>query len=658
MDILRDFLEEDQKKDFGVKSAALPSENTEIEVLAFTIEEALRKASEALNVSMVNLEYEILERGKNGFFGIGKKPLRVLVRVASTEKVMEELLGSEEAPIFGAPVVNQDGMCKIVVKRDGIFLKITAPRGNGKPVDIKTVQSHLIAREISKYNEAIVKREVENPSEKYVKIGDYTPSMYDSKIQLQISPDEMKAYVTMTKPEKYGRVPDVDEIISMLKAKNVVYGIKEKTIEEAIENELFNVPIIVAEGDVPQDGSDAQIQFHFKVDTDKVEFEVKEDGSVDFHKLDLIQSVVAGQVLATKIPAQRGKAGKTITGRIIPARDGKDIKLSPGNNTHLSNDGMQVIADINGQVLFKNNKIQVEPVYEVSGDVDLTTGDINFPGNVIIHGNVNDTFKVYAGGNLEITGNVGKAEVVAEGNVVIRQGVQGKDEGKIVSAGDVYAKFIERAKVKAEGYIIVTDVILHSNVESKKKIICQGGKRSQIAGGKARALYEINAKFLGAEAYTETLIEVGTDPEAEDRLGELLKRRDEIQKEQPEIIQQLSYLSELLGKGPLPPDKADQYNTLTLKQTQFKQELGEIEQEVSKIQNYLDGLGKDAKISASKTVYPGVKIKIKNEVLIVKSEYKYVTFYREGGMIKISPYEKTKEMDEKLKEATTIKKSK
>ncbi len=154
----------------------------------------------------------------------------------------------------------------------------------------------------------------------------------------------------------------------------------------------------------------------------------------------------------------------------------------------------------------------------------------------------------------------------------------------------------------------------------------------------------------------ETPIEVGTDPEAEDRLAELIKRRDEIQKEQPELIQQLSYLSELLTRGPLPQDKAEQYNTLTLKQTQFKQELGEIEAEVSKIQNYLDSLGKDSKISASKTVYPGVKIKIKNDVLIIKSEYKYVTFYREGGMIKISPYEKAKEMDEKMKEATKVKK--
>ena len=47
------------------------------------------------------------------------------------------------------------------------------------------------------------------------------------------------------------------------------------------------------------------------------------------------------------------------------------------------------------------------------------------------------------------------------------------------------------------------------------------------------------------------------------------------------------------------------------------------------------------------------KIKIKNAILIVKNEFKYVTFYREGaGNIKPAPYEKSKEIEEKSKELT------
>ncbi len=654
MDRLKDLLDQDQEKDMlGAKSAALP-EFTEVEVFAFSIEEALKSAAEALNTSIVNLEYEIIERGQSGFFGIGKKPHKILVKLSENTSLNDESLIEDFDVSYDEPAMtmNQDGKFKVLITKDGVLLKVDPSKGSGNPVSFQVIQANLSTREIQKYNENAIKKEIEVPSGNYVKIGEYIPSQYDSRFQIQVSPDEMKAYVTFTKPEKFGRVASPEEVLSGLKAKNVFYGIRENTIKEAIENELYNMPIIIAEGDQPAEGRDAQIKYHFKMDKDDVKFQVSDDGNVDFHKLDLIQSVVVGQVVATKMPAERGKAGKTITGRVIPSRDGRDIKLSSGANTHLSPDGSQVIADINGQVIFKNNKIQIEPVFEVNGDVDLTTGDINFPGNVIIYGNVNDTFKVYSGANIEIKGNIGKSKVVAEGNIIIRQGIQGKDEASIISAGDVYAKFIERANIKADGYVIVSEVILHSNVECKKKVICQGGKRSQIAGGRVRALLEINAKFLGAESYTETILEAGIDPSAEDRITEIHKRKDEITKEWPDVTQQISNLTMLMSGGPLTPEKQELFNTLTLKNNEFKQEMNGLEEQLHQLMTYLESLGKDAKIAASKTVYPGVKVKIKSEVLIVKNEYKFVTFFKEGAYIKVAPYEKTKEMEEKMKEGT------
>jgi uncharacterized protein (DUF342 family) len=113
-----------------------------------------------------------------------------------------------------------------------------------------------------------------------------------------------------------------------------------------------------------------------------------------------------------------------------------------------------------------------------------------------------------------------------------------------------------------------------------------------------------------------------------------------------------------MSLGPLVPDKQEKFNALSLKNNEFKHELNEIEEQVQKIIEYMDGLGKDAKISASKTVYPGVKIKIKNDVLIVKNDYKFVTFFKEGASIKIAPYEKTKEMEEKIKEVSKPKREK
>lgn len=650
MDRLRELLEHDQ-----VMETTADQGPQEVEVLAFSIEEALKEAAKVWNTSLINLEYEILERGKSGFLGIGRKPMRVLVKKTKSISLGVELLsgaGGEE-PEF---VTNQDGVFRVIPRTHSLMVKVDPPKGQGKPVAFEVARAILSNKGITGYDENLLRRAVQQASGQWVKIGDRSPTPADAKISLQVSTDEMKAFMTVTRPEKGGGFPENDEVINLLKAKKVYYGIKEEAITQAFENELYNVPVIVAEGDYPEDGKDAEIKYHFKTDTDKVAVKVKEDGSVDFHDLDIVQSVVAGQILAVKEPPTKGKPGKTVTGRVLPARDGKDVPLLPGNNNHLSPDGMQLISDINGQVVFKNGRIHVEPVYEVRGDVGPSTGDVNFPGNVVIYGNVNDTFKVYAGGNVEIKGNVGKANITAEGNLVVRQGIQGKDEAKIVCGGDMYAKFVERANIRVEGDIVVTEAILHSDVSSKKRIFCQGGRRSQIGGGRVRAFQEINAKFLGTEAYAETILEVGIDPDAEDKLTTLLAQRDSIKKQLPDINKQLTNYSMMLASGPLPPDKEEIYNDLVAKQKELKDILQETETQIEQIQKYLEGLASEAKISASKTVYPGVKIKIKNAVLQVKSDFQFVTFsLGEGGQVKISPYEKAKGMDETIQKMTAVK---
>ncbi|NPV01570.1 MAG: FapA family protein [Brevinematales bacterium] len=651
MDRLREILENDQANELerNAGNSIDGDYDNEVEVFAFSVEQALQNASEALGTSIVNLEYEIMEKGTNGIFGFYKKPYRILVRKTSSMDTTHIMGGLQtDFDAHNAVLQNQDGMFKVQVRKAGVMLKVTAPKGEGKPVDFAAIIGNLQRREINNADQNAIKKTLARASGDWVRIGDYIPSPNDSIVQMQIAPDEMKAFVTITKPEKFGRVPESEEIISLLKGKNVHYGFKENVIKDSIDNELFNMPILVAEGDMPIEGKDAEIRYHFKTANDEVKFAVADDGSVDFHKLDIIQSVVVGQVLATKVPGEKGKAGRTITGRIIPARDGRDVKLIPGTNTQPSPDNMQIVSTINGHVNFKNGRVNVEEVWEVTGDVDMTTGDINYPGTVIIYGNVNDTFKVYSGGNIEIKGNVGKAEVVAEGDIIVRQGIQGKDEAKITCGGELYARFIERCNIKTEGDIFVTEVILHCHVDCKSNIYVSGGKRSQIAGGHVRALKEINAKFLGAEAYTETLLEAGIDPDAEDKLIEVIRRRDELSKELSEIGKQLNNLSMMMASGPLPPGKEETYQMLSVKNIEFKEELNALSEQAEELQKYLESLGKDAKISASKTTYPGVKIKIKNLTLPIKTEFKFVTFYKEGADIRYVPYEKPKEIDEKL----------
>jgi len=482
-------------------------------------------------------------------------------------------------------------------------------------------------------------------------VNQYPPHLDDSHPSIEVTPDESSALLTLSKPAlPYGKVPTPNEVKNLLKSQGVVFGISDDEINRAIYEGVFDVLVKVAEWDPPVSGKDAKINYYVNINKQE---QISIGGEIiDFHKVMNIQNVVKGQVLAVKEPATRGKPGTTVRGRVIPTSDGKDTNISAlaGKNVEVSLDGMELIASQQGQIVMKNGKINVEPVLEIQGDVSTETGDIDFVGNVVIKGSVRDTFKVKAGGNVDIWGTVEKAEVMADGNVYIRTGIQGKEAGLITAGGDVVAKFIERAKIHAKGDVIALEYILHSNISSKSKIMCLG-KKASITGGQVRAFHEIYAKQLGAESWVETFLEVGSDPEILQRYDELVSQKEILNNKLTELKKELLSLQQLvISYGKLPSDKEEKFQTLNMETKQLSDEITKIDEELSNLRQQLDQAAIESKISCYDICYPNVKIKIRDAIHICKDVYKFVTFKREGHNIIIVPYEEPKEIKEKKQE--------
>ena len=76
------------------------------------------------------------------------------------------------------------------------------------------------------------------------------------------------------------------------------------------------------------------------------------------------------------------------------------------------------------------------------------------------------------------------------------------------------------------------------------------------------------------------------------------------------------------------------------------EEIKELNVQIGKLQSYLSSLGLNGRISASDRVYPVVKVFIKNESLIVRSEFKKVTFLQEGKQVRVSRYEPVSDFEE------------
>ena len=162
--------------------------------------------------------------------------------------------------------------------------------------------------------------------------------------------------------------------------------------------------------------------------------------SVDFFA-SRVQLINEGAVLARKIPGKPGVPGKDVLGKVFPAAAVKDFQFRLKKNVYLSADGLEVVAACAGQPVRLDEKTyMVENVYVLHQDVDLATGSIEFPGDVLIQGNVQDGLHIFAGGRLEIKGSVSHAEIKAEKGAKIYQNLLG---GTIV----VGEKFVVRSEL-------------------------------------------------------------------------------------------------------------------------------------------------------------------------------------------------------------------
>jgi len=497
----------------------------------------------------------------------------------------------------------------------------------------------LSLRGVSGFDTALVSRIVKHADGEYIRVGDvpYNPS-HDSSVSMDITDGAMKAVVVINEPGPGGADISADYLRSFLNSNGVVSGLLEDVLAEIETSPRYGRPIVVAEGTRAHDGEDAHIAYNFKMERDAVTLRER-DGRVDFKDISRVENVVAGQLLARKVPAEAGQPGQTVTGTTIPATRGKDCDMTVGKNVKISEDGLSAMAEINGQVLLLGGKINVEPIYSIPGDVNLHTGNILFLGTVIVRGNVEDGFSVKAAGNIEVFGSVGKCLIDAEGDIIVHQGIAAKTEGKIRCGKSLYSKFIEHAHVDAGEYVVVTDGIVHSHVDSNKMILCQG-KRAQIVGGRLRASEEINSKILGSVGGQETLLEVGYDPRSKERLVTLEESKKIVEKSLEEVdlnIRTLENLQKVQRK--LPPEKAQYLAEQNEKRAEQLRKLEECIQEIGTINAHLSSLNTIGKISASERVYPGVKLSIKSASLAVRTEFKFVTFFLQGGEVKVTKYE-------------------
>jgi len=213
-------------------------------------------------------------------------------------------------------------------------------------------------------------------------------------------------------PPKFTR----DEIIKELKDKNIVYGIDNKILD-GIKNMENIEKVVVARGKEPIEPIDDVLEVYFDTNTHKG-FKSDQSGNVDFKSIGSITSVKKDDILAKRTVGKEGTIGINLFSQPIQPkkRKVKDMMVKSGCKFK---DKDTIVSTMEGKPQVKGCIFQVNNVHEVLSDVDITTGDINFIGDVIINADVKEGMKVKSGNTINIKGNAIRCNLWSEGDMTI-----------------------------------------------------------------------------------------------------------------------------------------------------------------------------------------------------------------------------------------------
>ena len=526
---------------------------------------------------------------------------------------------------------SRNGYFQIEYKEDGTHLRIYPPVHGGEPIQIDEVKKYLDNCGIKECDLHKVTEVLCSNVENVVKISEKKSWPIFERMEVFCDKTRRVAAVRFYPPSTDGKLLDKTDIIAEIKKKGIVHGIVEESIDQFLNNRTYCTNILVARATLPIEGKDAVIEYFFNTEvTSKPK--LNSDGSVDFHHLDNMSKVQEGELLARLTPADRGTPGIDVMGGRISPKHVKVKVLKRTQYTKLSDDGLELYSMVSGHVTLVEDKVFVSDVYEVPADVDSSTGDIEYDGNVLVRGNVRTGYTIRARGNIVVNGVVEGATLIAGGEIVLMRGIQGMNRGILQANGNIVTKFIENSTVKS-GSNISTEAILHSKIEAKNEIIV-AGKRGLVTGGELKAGTQITLKIAGSTMGTATVLEVGIDPGVSDRYHEVEQRIADIRREQTQHEQTFHLLKKKVMQGEkLPADKVVFLKGVSAKLNAYEEELNQLLDEYLNLKEQLDDLNRGS-IVVQNMVYPGVKMLLSNIVYYVRKEEHHIRFFKCDGEVK------------------------
>ncbi|HUI63362.1 MAG TPA: FapA family protein [Bacteroidota bacterium] len=432
---------------------------------------------------------------------------------------------------------------------------------------------------------------------------------------VQISNDRCSAHVQL---DPGSPLPSRAELDEALCRAGVVYGICREELDAIASGRAPGAQVLVARGDLPEKGSDGRLEWHFS----------PEPGAPA-----LFRNTRAGEKLVSIYPPIEGRPGKSVQGEPLPCPSAKPTRMRPGVNTAQKGGNPTVICSTaDGNIEVKGDLIEVHPVATIRGDIDYSTGAVDFVGSLIVGGDIRSDTTVHVKGSLTVHGNVEDALIEAGGDVRIDKGFVGRGKGRIVAGGNVHILHILNQSVDAGGDVVIGKESVNGTVNASGRVTSPA---AVIAGGAVLCNGDVELRSIGSTDGSQAKVRAG-------RRGRILERIPVLEKEIKQTEAQTNDVKDAIYRlvrlqidvGTLPADKKEMLDKLQAAQKLLPERLAAQRAELQKLKEDLKK-NHDIKLIVRGTVFENSMIELNGVRKLIDTALQDVVFFERGGAIEV-----------------------
>jgi len=422
-------------------------------------------------------------------------------------------------------------------------------------------------------------------------------------------------------PSKGGKAITPEYITAVLERRHIRYGIQDDEINRAYEecintNEVVR-DVLMAQGDQPVDEIPSYLQLNPVLRGEKETEPLSDSDMVDHRSRSPFRIIKKDMALAKQKRLKPGIEGRNVHGDSIPFNVAEvEGVLAGGENTRMED--RYLYSNINGQLVVHKRVVSVRDTLVIEGPVGYGTGNIIFPGNVEIYGEVSDGFKIYSGGNVMIKQTFDVTDAVTKGDLTVAGGIIGRNRAMVKVGGNLTTKFIENCSAASRKTINVDLEILNSKIFTLEKVIMKD--RGYIVGAEVYALQGIYAGAIGKRTAKASRIYCGVD-------FTLDQEREKNNASLRILSGKLDHLTKLMTNPDIDDEKRAKMEAL---RQRFEGEKRKIQVKISEILSKLNAY-EDAVVEVKGEIFSGTHIEICQIALVVHKPLKKVRIRLDRG---------------------------